>query len=149
DMVNAERFYINPSFLLKLGKKTELLVEGDYLEDTRTPDFGVGAIDYKLVYIPRSRFLGVNWGYNRSEQKTGTATITHQLNHSWQLRGLLSYQDHRSELFAAARPASVSIKTDGTWARGLQKSRTDENYYIAQLDLTGKFNTGKIAHNLL
>ncbi|MEP7376911.1 MAG: TonB-dependent receptor [Chitinophagaceae bacterium] len=149
DEVKSERFYINPSFLFKLGKKTELLVEGDYLKDDRTPDFGIGAIDYKLVDVPRSRFLGVNWGYNKAEQITSTATITHHLNSNWQLRGLVSYQDYDVELFGAARPASVSIKTDGTWARGLQKSKTKENYYIAQLDLSGKFQTGSVAHTLL
>lgn len=149
DQVNSERFYINPSFLFKLGKKTELLVEGDYLKDNRTPDFGVGAIDYKLVDVPRNRFLGVNWGYNKAEQITSTATITHHLNSNWQLRGLMSYQDYDVELFAAARPASTSIKSDGTWARGLQKSKTNENYYVAQVDLTGKFQTGSVGHTLL
>lgn len=149
DQVNSERFYINPSFLFKLGKKTELLVEGDYLKDNRTPDFGVGAIDYKLVDVPRNRFLGVNWGYNKAEQITSTATITHHLNSNWQLRGLMSYQDYDVELFAAARPASTSIKSDGTWARGLQKSKTNENYYVAQVDLNGKFQTGSVGHTLL
>ncbi len=149
DEVKSERFYINPSFLFKLGKKTELLVEGDYLKDNRTPDFGIGAIDYKLVDVPRNRFLGVNWGYNKAEQITSTATITHHLNSNWQLRGLVSYQDYDVELFAAARPASTSIKSDGTWARGLQKSKTNENYYVAQFDLTGKFQTGSVGHTLL
>ena len=149
DIVNAERFYINPSFLFKLGKKTELLIEGDYLKDNRTPDFGIGAIDYEIADVPRSRFLGVNWGYNKAEQITSTATITHRLNSNWQLRGLVSYQDYDVELFGAARPASTSIKADGTWARGLQKSKTAENYYIAQLDLSGKFNTGSVEHTLL
>ena len=149
DEVKSERFYINPSFLFKLGKKTELLVEGDYLKDNRTPDYGIGAIDYKLIDLPRSRFLGVNWGYNKAEQITSTATITHHLSSNWQLRGLVSYQNYDVELFGAARPASTSIKSDGTWARGLQKNKTREDYYIAQLDLSGKFKTGSVEHTLL
>ena len=149
DVVKSERIYINPSLLFKLGNKTELLVEGDYLKDDRTPDFGIGAIDYEIVDVPRSRFLGVNWGYNKAEQITSTATITHYLTSNWQLRGLVSYQDYNAELFGAARPASNLIKPDGTWARGLQKSKTDENYFIAQLDLSGKFNTGSVEHTLL
>jgi iron complex outermembrane receptor protein len=40
-------------------------------------------------------------------------------------------------------------KTDGTWARGLQKSKASENYYIAQVDLSGKFPTGSVGHTLL
>lgn len=147
DKVSSERFYVNPSFLFKLGNKTDLLVEGDYLKDNRTPDFGIGAVNYEVAAVPRNRFLGVNWGYNNAEQITGTATITHHLNANWQLRGMYSYQKYDAELFAAARPAN--IQTDGTWVRGLQKSKTGEQYNIGQLDLNGKFNTGRIAHNLL
>lgn len=147
DDVKAERFYINPSFLLNLGSKTQFLLEGDFLKDNRTPDFGTGAINYTIANVPRSRYLGVSWGYNRAEQKTATATLTHELKKNWQLRGQASYQAYEVELFGAARP--VGIREDGTWARGLQRSRTEEDYYLAQLDLTGKFKTGKISHTVL
>lgn len=40
DEVKSERIYVNPSLLFKLGAKTELLLEGDYLKDNRTADFG-------------------------------------------------------------------------------------------------------------
>jgi iron complex outermembrane receptor protein len=151
DNVNSERFYVNPSFLFKLNSKTELLIEGDYLKDNRTADFGTGAVDYAVANIPRSRFLGVTWGYNKAEQATANATLTHQFNKQWQLKGVVSYQSYQQELFAAARPNASSqfIKTDGTWIRGLQKSATDERYYVAQVDLTGKFATGKIKHTFL
>jgi iron complex outermembrane receptor protein len=151
DNVSSERFYVNPSFLFKLNSKTELLIEGDYLKDNRTADFGTGAVDYTVADIPRSRFLGVTWGYNKAEQATANATLTHQLNKQWQVKGVISYQSYQQELFAAARPNASSqfIKTDGTWIRGLQKSATDEKYYVAQVDLTGKFTTGKIKHIFL
>lgn len=147
DAVKSERFYINPSFLFKVGKQTEILVEGDYLKDNRTPDFGIGAINYTITNVPRNRFLGVNWGYNKAQQKNATATITHQLNSNWQIRGTTTYQNYDVELFAAARPST--IQTNGNWIRGLQKSATKEKYFIGQVDVTGKFNTGSIAHNVL
>ena len=147
DGVKGERFYINPSFLFKLGNKTDLLVEGDYLKDNRTADFGVGAIKYTIPDVPRSRFLGVDWGYNKAEQLTTTATITHHLSANWQLRGLYSYQDYDVELFGSTRPSAV--QADGTWLRGLQKSKSHEKYNIGQLDLNGKFKTGTICHTLL
>ena len=56
-MVKSERFYINPSFLLKLSSRTELLIETDYLTDNRTPDFGTGAINYTVADVPRNTFL--------------------------------------------------------------------------------------------
>jgi len=71
--VQSERFYLNPSLLFKLSKKTELLLEGDYLDDARTPDFGAGIINYEVIpNYPRDRFLGVKWGYiNGTQMSTG------------------------------------------------------------------------------
>jgi iron complex outermembrane receptor protein len=102
-----------------LERKQSLLVEGDYLKDRRTADFGIGAINYEIADVGRDRFLGVDWGYNKAEQGTATATLTHHLNDNWQVRGMYSYQSYDVELFAAARP--TNIQTDGTWVRGLQK----------------------------
>ncbi|QJW89009.1 TonB-dependent receptor [Spirosoma taeanense] len=151
DEVKSKRFYVNPSLLFKLGNKTDLLVEGDYLNDNRTADFGTGAVNYVVADIPRSRFLGVSWGYNRIEQRSLSATLTHQLNQNWQIRALGSAQKFDSDLFATQRPngAGQFIKADGTWIRGLQRTRVDETYWIGQVDLTGQLTTGSIKHMLL
>ncbi|MDB5241627.1 MAG: ferrichrome-iron receptor [Spirosoma sp.] len=151
DEVKSKRFYVNPSLLIKLSGKTDLLVEGDYLYDNRTADFGTGAIDYAIANLPRSRFLGVSWGYNRIEQRSLSATLSHQLNQNWQIRALGSVQDFYSDLFATQRPNGNSqfIKTDGTWIRGLQRTQVAETYWIGQVDLTGQFTTGAIKHTLL
>lgn len=151
DIVNSERIYFNPSFLIKAGKKTDILIEGDYLKDNRTADFGVGAINYSLIDIPRSQFLGVSWSYIKTEQKSITSTITHHLNKNWQISNVTSYQQFNNDLFANQRPNGNSqfIRTNGNWVRGLQRTKINEEYSITQLDLTGKFNTWSIKHNLL
>lgn len=149
--VESERFYINPSFLIKAGKKTDIILEGDYLNDKRTADFGVGAINYKLIDVPVSRFLGVSWGYYKSEQKSSTITTTHKFNDKWQLKNVTSYQNFSNDLFASQRPNGNSqfIKENGDWIRGLQRTKVQEEYYITQFDLTGKFSTGKLKHTFL
>lgn len=151
DEVNSKRFYINPSLLFLAGKKTKILLEGDFLADKRTLDNGTGAVNYVIADVPRSRFLGAAWSYNKLKQQSATATITHELNAKWKLTSTSSYQGYNSELFGTTRPNASSqfVKEDGTWARGIQKSGNNEKYYITQLDLTGNFNTGKIAHALL
>lgn len=151
DVVQAERFYINPSFLFLVGKKTEILLEGDYLSDDRTADFGVGAINYQLIDIPRSTFIGTSWSTIKTNQSSLTSTITHQLSKKWQLRNVSSFQQFTNDLFSNVRPNSSSkfIQADGTWIRGVQRTQVYEQYYITQLDLTGKFNTGKLKHVLL
>ena len=151
DIVNAERFYVNPSLLFKLGKKLDILIEGDYLSDNRTADFGVGAINYALIDIPRNRFLGVEWSNIKTEQKSITSTITFHINNNWQIRNVTSYQNFNNNLFANQRPNGNSqfIAANGDWIRGLQKITINEDYYLTQLDLTGKFNTGFMKHTLL
>lgn len=151
DVVQAERSYINPSVLFLVGKKTEILLEGDYLSDNRTADFGVGAINYQLIDIPRSTFIGTAWSTIKTNQSSLTSTITHQLSKNWQLRNVSSFQNFTNDLFSNVRPNSSSkfIQEDGTWVRGVQRTQIDEQYYITQLDLTGKFNTGKLKHALL
>ena len=151
DEVHAERFYINPSFLFKLGKKTELLVEGDYLKDNRTSDFGIAAIDYSIADIPRNRFLGAPWSYYKTEQSTITTTTTHQLNNNWKVSNIFSFQNNDIELFGTTRPnaSGQMVKPNGDWIRGLQRTRNKEKYYLAQLDLSGHFNTGNVKHTLL
>ena len=151
DMVRSERFYINPSFLVKLSSRTELVIETDYLADNRTPDYGTGAINYTVADVPRNTFLGVNWAYTKVSQATANATLTHHFGNNWQLRTIAGYQNYKNDLFAAARPNSNSyfIQPNGTWIRGLQKSKSAEDYYLLQADLTGKFSTGSFEHSLL
>ena len=151
DEVSSERYYVNPSLLFKLGKKTDILVEADYLQDKRTSDFGTAAINYEIVDLPRSRFLGVQWSYYKTNQSTLTTTTTHRINDNWKLNNILSFQESNFELFGTTRPnaSGQMVQSNGDWIRGLQRSKTNEKYYLAQLDLTGQFKTGGMKHTLL
>lgn len=148
--VSSERFYVNPSLIVKFSKKTELLLESDYIKDRRTPDFGVGIINYKIVDIARERFLGVPWSTYKSEQFSTTSTLSHQFSEQWKLNFVGAFRSYKTDLFANTRPnTGTLIGTDGTWIRNIQRAATNEDYYLAQIDLTGKLNTGKVSHQLL
>ncbi|WP_266367857.1 TonB-dependent siderophore receptor [Tellurirhabdus rosea] len=151
DVVNSERFYINPSFLIKAGEKTDILVEGDYLKDTRTLDYGIGAINYTIPNVPRGRFIGAEWSYNKTEQKGVTTTITHRFSRAWNIRAVGSYQTYSNDLFGTTRPnaSGQMIQASGKWIRGLQRSQVEEDYYLGQIDLNGQFATGPIKHTFL
>jgi iron complex outermembrane receptor protein len=159
DVVSSERFYINPSFLFNLTKKTNLLVEADYLKDSRTPDFGLTTIDYKVVSLPRSTFLNFDWATFDSKQESISATLNHQLNATWQVKGILSYQGFSTNLLSSLRPNSGNltpsapnnnlVQANGDWVRGVQKADTKQDYTFAEIDVTGNFNTGAIKHAIL
>jgi iron complex outermembrane recepter protein len=152
DYVNAEKKYFNPSFLIKFNNKTELLIEGDYIKDRRTPDFGAGIINYEIVNIPRSRFLGVSWGYFNGEQVSATVTLTHTINDHWNINFINSVRYYQTDLFTNARPNSGTngtIQANGNWTRSIQRAAAKDNYFIQQLDLKGDFKTGKLSHQIL
>lgn len=150
--VSSERFYVNPSFLVKINSKTELLVEADYTKDSRTPDFGAGIINYEIVAIPRDRFLGVSWGKYKSQQVFASATLTHNLSDKWNINFLSGMRYYDTQLFSNTRPNSGSngtVQTNGDWTRSIQKNEAKDNYFIQQFDVKGKFNTGKLEHQFL
>ncbi|MHA8076731.1 TonB-dependent siderophore receptor [Aquirufa sp. TARAVU-A1A] len=148
--VSSERVYVNPSILFKLGKKTELILEGDYLADQRTPDFGAGIINYQIVDIPRERFLGVYWSNIKSSQSSVTTTLTQQINENWTLKWMNGWRQNASNLFSNTRPnAGTLISANGQWIRNLQKSEVEESYGITQLDLIGSLNLAGMKHQVL
>ncbi|UOQ52163.1 TonB-dependent receptor [Hymenobacter cellulosivorans] len=167
DEVKSDRVYVNPSLLFELTPKTTLVLEGDYLRDNRTPDFGIGAIDYNILES-RTRFLNVPGAKNKTNQTSTTATLTSRLNDSWQIRAIGGFQRYDNEQLSGNRPTGINngtiTKTNqatkvsmvyprpqmyGNWQRSLSRTQSTENYYIAQLDLTGKFRTGFLGHTLL
>lgn len=57
-----------------------------------------------------------------------------------------------TELFANTRPNSGTngtIRANGDWTRSIQRNEAKDNYFIQQLDIKGKFATGKIEHQFL
>jgi iron complex outermembrane receptor protein len=147
DGVQSERFYINPSLLFKFSKRTELLVQGDYLDTEFTPDFGIGSLaDTAIPNVPRSQFVGTNWQYNKAKQATATATLKHKLRSNWSINATAAYQLFDRDYYSVER---IQAKANGNWARPLGKILTQEDYYIGNIDLVGKLKTGSLEHTLL
>jgi iron complex outermembrane recepter protein len=148
--VSSERIYVNPSFLIKMGKKTDVLIEADYLNDNRTPDFGGGIVNYQIVDIPREKFIGLPWSYFKSEQLSTTATISHRFTENWKLNATGAYRNYNTDLFSNTRPnTGTLINSEGMWIRNVQRSKVAEDYYLGQADLIGNITTGKVSHQIL
>ncbi|HSC53756.1 MAG TPA: TonB-dependent receptor [Phnomibacter sp.] len=147
DEVSSERFYVNPSFLFKLGKNTELVVEGDYLYHEFTPDFGIGSLaDTIITPVPRNTFYGVSWQYAKTQQASASAALRHSINDNWQLNVTSSYQNYSRDYFSTER---IQAKANGDWARPMARTYTAQDYGVITADLTGQFKTWKLEHKLL
>jgi len=147
DVVKSKRYYINPSLLVKLSNKTELLIQGDYLNHNFTPDFGIGSLDNtKIPDVKRSAFFGTPWQYNKAQQTTATASLKHKISNNWNINFTTSFQQYKRDYYSTER---IQADSTGKWVRPLNKILSDEKYFIGQLDITGKFSTGSIEHTLL
>ncbi|HYH15618.1 MAG TPA: TonB-dependent receptor, partial [Flavisolibacter sp.] len=96
--------------------------------------------------VPRSRFLGANWQYAKTQQSTATTTVRHYFNENWQINSSLSYQNYNRDYFSTER---IQAAADGEWTRPLGRTNTEENYFTGQVNLTGKFKTRSFEHTLL
>jgi len=150
DVVHTERKYVNPSFLFKLGTKTTLLVQGDYLDANFTPDNGIGVINQNTdVIIPasRSRFINTPWAYYRSKTASGSIVLDHNFSEAWKLNVIAAGQNVNINSFGTGVPSAVAA--NGDWTRTLSRAGSIEGNQTAQANLTGKFKTGQISHQTL
>jgi iron complex outermembrane receptor protein len=152
DVVNTNRTYVNPSFLYKIGQKTDVLLEVDYLKSDIVPDAGVGIANNRITVTempdaPRNRFINSIWAYNNTRQGTGFLTVNHRFNDNWKLTAIGSIQKTSVRGFGVGVPTTIAA--NGDWARTLSAVKSAEDDYTGQLNLNGNFKTGTINHQLL
>lgn len=147
DVVKTDRFYVNPSLLFNLSKKTELIVQGDYLKSNYTPDFGLGTVDNKIPDIGRNAFVNVSWAYNNTNTSSAQANLIHKFNDDWKLNVVVAFQSYSRNYFGAERPRQTTAVPLAV--RALTRSKIQEYTYNQQITLTGSLMTGPIKHTLM
>lgn len=147
DVVKSNRVYVNPSVLYKISDRTELNVNFDYLKSDYTPDFGIGSVEGKLNdAVGRGTFLNVNGAFNNTNSTNGQAALDHNFNDNWKISAIASIQNYNRNYYGSER---LQANAQGLAPRSLSRSQTEEFTMNQQLNLTGKFNTGGIKHQLL
>ncbi|SDQ78627.1 iron complex outermembrane recepter protein [Chryseobacterium soldanellicola] len=160
DLVESKKNYFNPSFLFNLSENTQLIVEGDYLHHTFTPDFGIGSvtdnatgISRLATEIGRNQFLGAKWQYQTNQQATTDVILNHKINSNWSLNAVASYQNYTKDYFSTERVQwtydSSKNNFNPTWNRPVGRTYNEQNYTSLQVNLNGEFKTGNINHKIL
>jgi iron complex outermembrane receptor protein len=149
DVVKKERYYINPSVLFKASDKTEIILQGDYLKDNWTPDFGTGVIGKVIADIPRDTYLGAKWSNGLTKQATVSGLIKHSFNDNWKLNFNASFQNYNRTSKGTER-IQIDPKTVpyGNFNRPLGQNKNLEQIIGEQVNLQGNFTTGTIKHQL-
>lgn len=144
EVVTRERYYINPSFLFNLNAKTQLTLQGDFMNDNWTPDFGTILIGNQIFDVPRSNYYGAIWSNGNTKTSSSSALLNHSFNKNWKMNFNSSYQNYYREWKGTER---IQITNpNGTWSRPLGQNKNLEAIIGEQISLIGDFYTGKIKH---
>ncbi|WP_339918540.1 TonB-dependent receptor [uncultured Flavobacterium sp.] len=145
DVVKKERYYVNPSVLFKVSTKTEIILQGDYLRDDWTPDFGTGMTGKEIADVPRNTYLGATWSNGQTRQTSVSGLVKHEFNDDWKLNFNSSFQNYNRTSKGTER---IQPTDDGYWERPLGQNKNLEQILGQQISLQGNFNTGNIKHQL-
>lgn len=145
DNVTRERIYINPSLLFKASAKTEIVLQGDYLKDNWTPDFGTGSIGKVISDVPRNTYLGANWSNGQTNQSSASGLVKHKFNTNWKLNFNTSFQNYERSWEGTER---IQPAVNGDWNRPLGKNKALDQIISEQINLQGNFATGSVKHQL-
>jgi iron complex outermembrane receptor protein len=152
DVVKKERFYINPSFLFNIGDKTQITVQGDFLNDDWTPDFGTGIIGKDILNIPRNTYFGALWSTGNTKSASASVQFNHDFNKNWKLNFNSSFQKYDRTQKSTAQLSNLNdpiiYPAFGFWNRSLVQNKNLEQILGDQLSLQGTFNTGTIKHQV-
>jgi iron complex outermembrane recepter protein len=147
NFVNNDRVFIAPVVDWKISDRTHLSLNSTYLYEQRTLDRGIVAFGQGIADIPISRFLGEPGDFRRIEQFGLGYRLEHEFNDNLKLRnGFQFFQTNETGLNTSARSLD---ETTGELTRAYFNSANEYTIYSMQTDLTSKFKTGSINHQLI
>lgn len=151
-VVNSERVYINPSFEWRPTDKTTVTIEGDYLNEDRTPvtsTVNFANIGTDALYdMPHDKFLGVRNDNVNTELLTYSVRIKHHLTNDIYVRAAY----YRSSYQVDNTSTSLGLLKKNDYenpkrTRSLGRSLRDDKNSTFQLDLVGQdIYTGTVKH---
>jgi iron complex outermembrane recepter protein len=152
DFVDNESIFVAPALTWQIGDRTKITAEFEYQNYNYVFDRGLLPSE-TFFELPISRFLGEP-GVNDAEfdSFTGTYDFEHKFSDNWKFRqGFNAVNITGNEVSVVTSNFDVPfVEEDGrTLPRTVSSSDESSENYALQNEITGKFKTGAIAHNVL
>ena len=152
DFNENESIFVAPALTWNLGPRTTLTAEFEYQNYNYVFDRGLLPADI-FFDLPISRFLGEP-DVNDAEfdSFSGTYNFEHQFSDNWKFRqGFNAVSiSGETQLARTANFDAPFVEADGrTLLREAQRTDESSENYALQNEISGKFNTGSIRHNIL
>ncbi|MDZ4315338.1 MAG: TonB-dependent receptor [Azonexus sp.] len=155
DFVSNKNTFLAPSLTWRPSSRFELNMEIEYQRREYvhfgTNGGGVPAIGNRPADIPRARYIGdpsISVA-NPNQQNRDFLGFdwTFALNDNWKIKHRFGYTD--VDYITHYAGARVMNETTGVLTQALQGAFQNRSSYATNLDLTGKFSTGGIHHQVL
>lgn len=144
---NIERFYISPVVTWRIGDRTDLTFELEYLNEERPPSFGVPAIGDEIADIPFDRISNEPDDFGEEEFILAGYDLEHRFSNDWRLRNAFRFTKQNA-LLEVAYPFSIDEET-GTVTRFWAAQPQEGESYSLQTNAVGEFATGTVDHELV
>lgn len=145
--VQKEKFYFNPSLFWRMGAKSDLLIQYDYLVDNRTPDNGTILYDWKIYDLPFNRFTGLKSDNVGIENQSLSATFNHRFTDKLTLRAVVNRTIESRDDYRIDKHSNV-IQGTSLLKRLLTSNENEYKHTLIQMDLLGaNVKTGFVTHN--
>ena len=147
---SLERTSISPSLSYRPHQGSELLVQGEFLDDNRLPDRGIPSWQGTPLDEARPFYYGYPTDdFLENRVRAQAVTWQQSLGSRWALRNVFRHTAYRNQ-FSNTLPGAVS-DVDGELfvARSQYSVNGDQRNLFNQLDLTSSVQTGAVDHMLL
>lgn len=151
---SRKRKYLNGALAFKFSKSTKLTSRVEYQEDELLDSYGKPYIWFSaanvgtLLNLPDEFYRGdPGIDFKKVERFIWDTTLEHYFNENWSARATVVYGDafsKRGEVFISAQGPVINV-----FPRFFQLIPRDEQQWVGEFDLLGKFNIGPTKHQLL
>jgi iron complex outermembrane recepter protein len=148
DFVEYDSFFISPVVEIKVGDRTKLTFEYEHQKYNFVFDNGF-PIEPEVLQLGRNRFLGEpNFANGEVTFNSLTYKLEHEFNDNWKFRQAFNVLS--ANLNNARQVSPGSLREDRqTLDRSFYASDEEHENITLQNEISGKFSTGSIRHNVL
>ncbi|BDR08027.1 TonB-dependent siderophore receptor [Comamonas thiooxydans] len=151
DQQFLDRKALAASVLIKPSSDTSVLLQADYLKDSRLTDFGIPAYQGRPVNVSPGTYYGAanarDVDVSRAEVASLGATLNHRISDSLSLRNALRFYDYSLDRNNTLVGSVNEKALTASLTRG--NVQRDESGFFNQTELTQKLELAGMKHQLL
>ncbi|CAN5687134.1 TonB-dependent siderophore receptor [soil metagenome] len=145
---NLKRSGVNPTFALRVGQNTSVILGYEHFKDERTTDRGVPSYKGKPIVTDASTFFGnPDVSQTWSSVDAFSALIDHDFGNGISLRNRTRYADY-DKFYQNVFPGAVNAAGSSV-AISAYNNATQRTNFFNQTDVMTMLRTGAVSHKLV